>query len=67
MKINDQEFETFEIGDIVRKKSGSEWEGKVVGFYSTSITIEGCAVESLSHKGSVQIYPVKALIKIEAE
>lgn len=52
---------TFAIGDTVRKKSGSEWEGVVVGFYSTSLTPEGYAVESSSHEGSVQIYPTKAL------
>ena len=52
---------TFTIGDTVRKKSGSEWEGVVVGFYSTSLTPEGYAVESSSHAGSVQIYPAKAL------
>lgn len=52
---------TFAIGDTVRKKSGSEWEGAVVGFYSTSLTPEGYAVESSSHAGSVQIYPAKAL------
>ena len=56
-KIHD----TFAMGDVVRKKSGSEWEGFIVGFYSTSLTPEGYAVESSSHAGSVQIYPAKAL------
>lgn len=54
-------FGTFQLGDWVRKKSGSEWEGPVVGFYSTDLTPEGYAVESHTHKGSVQIYPAKAL------
>ncbi len=54
-------FKTFQLGDTVKKKSGSEWEGKVVGWYSTTLTPEGYAVESSTHKGSVQIYPVTAL------
>lgn len=54
-------FDTFQLGSWVRKKSGSEWEGPVVGFYSTDLTPEGYAVESHTHKGSVQIYPAKAL------
>lgn len=51
----------FKIGDTVRKKSGSEWTGKVVGFYSTDLTLRGYCVESLHHRNSVQIYPEKAL------
>ena len=51
----------FKCGDEVRKKSGSCWHGIVVGFYSTDLTPEGVAVESLTETGSVQIYPVKAL------
>lgn len=55
---------SFQLGDSVRKKSGSEWQGEIVGFYSTELTPEGYAVESDSHAGSVQIYPVSALEKI---
>lgn len=51
----------FKIGDLVRKTKGSEWHGYVVGTYSTDLTSEGYAVESLFEKGSVQIYPVQAL------
>lgn len=51
----------FKRGDPVRKKSGSEWVGRVVGEYSTALTPEGYAVESVIHKGSVQIYPASAL------
>ncbi len=51
----------FTIGDHVKKRSGSEWVGHVVGWYSTKLTPEGYAVESESHKGSVQIYPASAL------
>jgi len=49
------------IGDTVRKKSGSAWEGVIVGTYQTKLTPEGYAVESSSHPGSVQIYPASAL------
>lgn len=64
-----KQHKTFHIGQRVRKKSrsefgkkiGAEWEGYVVGIYSTTITPEGYAVESCSHAGSVQIYPVAAL------
>jgi hypothetical protein len=49
------------MGDLVRKTSGSEWEGHICGTYSTELTPEGYAVESAAHKGSVQIYPAKAL------
>lgn len=51
----------FNLGDVVRKKSGSEWHGAVVGTYSTALTPEGYAVESSAHPGSVQIYPAGAL------
>lgn len=51
----------FKIGDYVRKINGSEWQGTICGTYSTELTIEGYAVESEAHKGSVQIYPAGAL------
>lgn len=51
----------FKHGDRVKKSSGSEWVGKIVGTYSTEQTPEGYCVESEAHKGSVQIYPAKAL------
>ncbi len=51
----------FQQGDRVRKISGAEWQGHVVGQYSTALTPEGYAVESESHPGSVQIYPAAAL------
>jgi dihydrofolate reductase (trimethoprim resistance protein) len=56
---------TFAMGDRVQKKSGSQWHGYVVGWYSTKLTPEGYAVESSSERGSVQIYPVAALELIE--
>jgi len=51
----------FRMGDLVKKSTGSEWEGRVVGWYSTEQTPEGYAVESSAHRNSVQIYPAKAL------
>ncbi|HHL2895856.1 TPA: trimethoprim-resistant dihydrofolate reductase DfrB [Pseudomonas aeruginosa] len=55
---------TFGIGDRVRKKSGAAWQGQIVGWYCTNLTPEGYAVESEAHPGSVQIYPVAALERI---
>ena len=54
-------FTKFKVGDYVRKTSGSQWDGYIVGVYSTTTTPEGYAVESIFHPGSVQIYPAKAL------
>lgn len=54
----------YQLGDKVYKKSGSEWHGKIVGFYSSSMTPRGYAVESHYHAGSVQIYPENALDKV---
>lgn len=51
----------FVLGDLVRKKSGGWWHGRVVGFYSTELTPVGYCVESYYERGSVQIYPEKAL------
>ncbi len=55
----------FRMGDLVKKSTGSEWVGRVVGWYSTGQTPEGYAVESEAHAGSVQIYPAKALEAVE--
>lgn len=51
----------WDYGQKLRKKSGSEWYGKVVGFYSTALTPVGYCIESAAHPGSVQIYPEHAL------
>jgi len=55
----------FRMGDLVKKSTGSEWVGRVVGWYSTEQTKEGYAVESSAHRNSVQIYPAKALEAVE--
>lgn len=53
---------TFQLGDMVRKKSGSWWEGEVVGFYSTEQTPVGYCVQLTGWtNGPVQIYPESAL------
>lgn len=49
------------LGDRVRKKSGSSWQGRIVGWYRTTLTPVGWAVESEREHGSVQIYPEHAL------
>lgn len=54
----------YQLGDTVEKIKGSEWMGKVVGFYSTSLTPKGYAIESFAYRGTVQIYPESALEKI---
>lgn len=51
----------FAEGDLVRKKSGSWWEGRVVGTYSTQQTLRGYAVQLDKPFGPVQIYPESAL------
>jgi hypothetical protein len=51
----------FKLGERVRKSKGASWQGTVVGFYSTTLTPIGYAVESELETGSVQIYPEAAL------
>jgi hypothetical protein len=56
----------FALGDRVRKAKGSSWQGRVCGFYTTSLTPVGYAVESEREPGSVQIYPEAALEAVSA-
>ena len=56
----------FHHGARVRKKSGASWQGRIVGFYSSSLTPIGYAVESEREPGSVQIYPEAALEAIDS-
>lgn len=51
----------FAEGDLVRKKTGSWWEGRVVGTYTTEQTPRGYAVQLDKPFGPVQIYPENAL------
>lgn len=55
------------VGATVTKRRGSNWSGRVVGFYSTQLTPEGYAVESQHERGSVQIYPVAALVELSGD
>lgn len=54
-------MDRFVLGDRVRKTKGSSWQGRIVGFYKTSLTPDGYCVESEREPGSVQIYPRSAL------
>ena len=52
----------FAKGDRVRKHSGTWWEGRVVGFYSTADNPLGYNVQlDMVPNGPVQIYPEAAL------
>lgn len=51
----------FTFGQRLTKTKGSSWTGKVVGFYSTSLTPIGYCIESENEPGSVQLYPEGAL------
>ena len=55
----------FALGARVRKRKGSSWQGHVVGFYSTSLTPSGIAVESEREPGNVQIYPAVTFELVE--
>lgn len=58
---------TFQLGDLVRKKKGSQWTGHVVGFYGTELNPDGYCVESRTEKDSAQIYPAAALELVPAQ
>ena len=62
--LNTEEWK-YKLGDRLTKISGSNWQGLVVGFYSTDLTPIGYAIESEKEKGSVQIYPERALKEVE--
>jgi hypothetical protein len=51
----------FDAGDRVTKIKGSSWTGRVVGFYSTTLTPRGYCIESENEPGSVQLYPEAAI------
>lgn len=55
----------FKFHQRVRKTKGSSWQGRVVGFYSTSLTPIGYCVESEREPGSVQLYPESALEAVD--
>jgi hypothetical protein len=53
----------FPNNTYVKKKSGSWWEGYVVGHYSTFDNPDGVAVQLPIPNGPVQIYPAAALVE----
>lgn len=59
------EWAKWAIGKEVTKVKGSQWTGRVVGYYSTHLTPKGYAIESNTEIGSVQIYPEAALREME--
>ena len=62
MIANTETMSIFNMGDIVEKKSGSYWEGEIVGFYSTLQTPIGICVQLPTRNGNgpVQLYPEDA-------
>ncbi len=51
----------FKFGDRVYKTRGSQWQGRVCGWYQTENTPFGWCVESEREIGSVQVWPDAAL------
>lgn len=60
------EWAKWTVGALVTKVRGSSWTGRIVGYYSTGLTEVGYCVESVTEKGSVQIYPESALELVPA-
>lgn len=61
-RINLDRLPRWVLGTRVRKKSGSWWEGTIVGTYSTEQTPIGYCVQLDNvPNGPVQIYPETAL------
>jgi len=52
---------SYKLGTPVAKIKGSQWHGRVVGYYSTTLTPIGYCIESSREPGSVQLYPETAL------
>lgn len=55
----------YSFGDRVRKKRGSQWQGRICGWYTTENTPIGYAVESEREIGSVQVWPEAALERVD--
>jgi len=49
------------MGTRVKNIEGASWQGRVVGYYTTSLTSTGYCVESEREPGNVQLYPAAAL------
>ena len=61
-----EEQERFEVGDIVRLKSGGPemTVGQVDQFAGTELAVE-CEWLDSSHKPQSRVYPVKTLVRVE--
>lgn len=57
----------FELGQRVRKISGSSWQGHVVGAYATELTPHGIVVKSEREHNAVQAYPQQAFEAVEED
>jgi hypothetical protein len=57
----------YPIGTRVRKVSGPEWDGVVVGYYSSTFTPEGLVIECTAPgaKGQVHVEPSKRIERHE--
>jgi hypothetical protein len=57
----------YPIGTRVRKVSGPEWDGVVVGYYSSTFTPEGLVIECTAPgaKGQVHVEPTKRIERHE--
>lgn len=59
----------FPFGVPVRKVSGPEWQGVVVGYYSSSFTPEGLVIECTAPgaRGQVHVEPAKRVERRDAD
>lgn len=57
--------EKFPLGCEVRKASGPEWHGKVVGYYASTFTPEGLVIECTVEgaRGQVHVEPAKRMMR----
>ena len=56
----------FPLGAPVRKASGPEWLGVVVGYYSSTFTPEGIVIECTAEgaRGQVHVEPAKRMERL---
>lgn len=56
----------FPLGSPVRKISGPEWAGVIVGYYSSSYTPEGLVIECTAEgaRGQVHVEPAKRMERV---
>ncbi len=56
----------FPLGCAVRKVSGPQWNGKVVGYYSSTFTQEGLVIECTVEGalGQVHVEPSKRMERV---